>query len=147
MLADRFRARCVRLRRVQTDLAARIWNEFGHDDVMLDISQFDGKEIEVRDLPASQIKYNPERHVVVRASWLESIEWDDVVSDSSIESEPVGFWRMLARRAAATKFAALVTTIPTGMKPYEELARRQLSQLLKNGDGDQQPGAGTGAGA
>lgn len=61
--------------RLCEEWTAKAWETI---DWMLDISDFDAKEIEIVGIPATKVRINPERQIVVRREWGDSEAWKEL---------------------------------------------------------------------
>lgn len=111
--------------------AALQWSKAGmaHVELAIDLSELAAEDSLIVGVPLSKLRWNPEIHVPVFASWRDSPSWDDL--DLARNS----LWRMFVTKVRNSGCAEGLFTAPfphqkSHIQFMEELARIESAGLL-----------------
>lgn len=94
--------------------------------IALDITDYEG-EVSITGLPSSKVALNPDCHVVVRADWLEQVDW------KGKGFSPLSYWKLMAKKVVADKSMEGIFSIPSKTGKNYERSMMELGILKKDG--------------
>ncbi|MES2161414.1 MAG: hypothetical protein V4476_09695 [Pseudomonadota bacterium] len=112
------------MRPIYDQWASDAWSSI---DWMLDISELETKEVEIVGLPASKLRWNPERHVVVKREWVSSDAWKELNFPFS------SFWRQRVKRLDAFNVTEGLYSLPLPEEKIYLQAKEDMSRLIECG--------------
>lgn len=74
--------------KLETELKNRRITFTNNIKVMLDIVDYEAPEIAILGIPSSKVAINPDKHVVIKRSWKNEINWGE------LGIGPTSFWRI-----------------------------------------------------
>lgn len=104
--------------------ATRSWPTI---DVMLDISKYWGPNVEILGLPAERVVFDPARHIVVKRTWNDVVDWTE------LGIGPRSYWRIRLMRIKSFDVDTGIYDLPTKKEGKYEEAMRDLMKLKECG--------------
>lgn len=92
----------------------------------LDISDYSG-EVSITGVPASLVKINPDRHVVIKAELLGAVDW------KSSGLGPLSYWRLMAKKVLAENAVEGIFSFPSETASNYAKSVYELDILRKQG--------------
>jgi len=96
-------------------------------DVMMDIADYWGPEATILGLPAEKVVVDPARHVTVRASWSERIDW------KHLDIGPTSFWRLNLRYMRAFGVEVGIFSLPPKEDKKRDRTMQEMGRLQECG--------------
>lgn len=94
---------------------------------MIDFSELDGNEVEVVGLPASKLRWNMDRHILIESQWTKSEAW------KALDLPITSFWRMRLKRLELFGAAEGVYSIPNQSDKKYAQFKDEMSRLIAAG--------------
>jgi hypothetical protein len=94
---------------------------------MLDFTDYEGDEVEVVGLPLNKVRWNKDRHVVIRSEWMSTDAWVKLALPIA------GFFRMRMRRLQTFCADEGIYSLPPVGSKLRAVAEDELKRMIEIG--------------